>query len=106
MLLLARSQGAKIPDAIFARTGQALEAYRKPDGRFFYTNQADVDLNRSIPACTARAAVCEITLELLGGGSTDAIEAALGNFFKYLEFLDQLCLDTHVFSWRLGSTAT
>ena len=41
--------------------------------------------------------MCEITLELLGGGSTDAIEAALGNFFKYLEFLDQLCLDTHVF---------
>jgi hypothetical protein len=80
-LLWARARGEAIPDEVFARARQVLEAGRAPDGAFAYSGAAGGKPTRDKPAgSSARAAVCETTLTLLGGGSLRDVQAALDAF--------------------------
>jgi hypothetical protein len=82
-LLLARSQGEKVPDELLARARKALEGERTPEGGFRYSGAFTGGTIRPIdqvPGSSARSTVCEATLLLLGGGSTDAVRAALNAF--------------------------
>src|SRR5262249_41640101 len=72
-LLLARSQGEKVPDKIFARARDVLERARTEDGGFGYTSfQRNEDSTvpealanmSSVPGSVGRTAVCETTLVL------------------------------------------
>jgi hypothetical protein len=89
-LLLARSQGEKVPDSVFERARKVLEAARTKEGAFLYSGAArGTDHDDQPPASAARSAVCETTLVLLGGGSTDAIQAALDAFYKHWDELEK-----------------
>jgi hypothetical protein len=89
-LLLARSQSEKVPDAIFERARKALEAGRTKDGAFQYSGAASgTERDDKPPASAARSAVCETTLVLLGGGSTDAVQSALDAFYKHWDELEK-----------------
>jgi hypothetical protein len=83
-LLLARSQGEKVPDEVFDRARKVLEEGRTPDGAFAYSGTAKGATDGDKPAgSAARTAVCETTLVLLGGGSADAIQASLDAFHEH-----------------------
>jgi hypothetical protein len=89
-LLLARSQGEKVPDAVFERARKVLEAGRTKEGAFLYSGAArGNDRDDQPPASAARSAVCETTLVLLGGGSTDAVRSALDAFYKHWDELEK-----------------
>jgi hypothetical protein len=80
-LLLARSQGEKVPDAVLDRARKALEKSRAADGAFAYSGDAAGGKTRDgLPGSAARSPACEVTLLLLGGGAADAPRAALANF--------------------------
>jgi hypothetical protein len=80
-LLLARGQGEAVPDAVLDRARRALEKSRADDGAFAYSGPAAGGKTRDkLPGSAARAAACEVTLILLGGGSADAVRASLGSF--------------------------
>ena len=91
-LLLARSQGEKVPDVVFERARKVLEDCRGEDGAFAYSGAIkgrEKDNFNQLPGSAARSAVCETTLVLLGTGSTDAIQAALDAFFKHWDELEK-----------------
>src|SRR5262249_45485244 len=89
-LLVARSQGEKVPDALFERARKSLEAGRTKDGAFQYSGAArGTDRDDKPPASAARSAVWQTTLVLLGGGSTDAVQSALDAFFKHWDELEK-----------------
>jgi hypothetical protein len=80
-LLWARSQGEKVPDEIFERARKVLEAGRAPDGAFAYSGATGGQPTRDkLAGSSARSAVCETTLLLLGGGSQKDVQAALDAF--------------------------
>jgi hypothetical protein len=85
-LLLARSQGAEVPDEVFDRGRQALEKGRTPAGAFQYSGAAGQD---ALPGSIARSALCETTLTLLGGGSVDAVRQAVKAFHQHWEELEK-----------------
>jgi hypothetical protein len=88
-LLLARSQGEKVPDEVLDRAKKALETCRTNDGAFAYsgTGQRPSPINKPAGSC-ARSAVCETTLVLLGGGSVKDIRAALEAFHTHWDELE------------------
>jgi hypothetical protein len=91
-LLLARSQGEKVPDAVFERARKVLEEGRGEDGAFAYSGamKGNEKANANeLPGSAARSAVCETTLVLLNAGSTDAIQAALDAFYKHWDELEK-----------------
>src|SRR5262249_2024868 len=89
-LLLARSQGEDVPDAVLERARKVLEGSRIPSGAFVYSGSAKVHENDDIlPGSVARDAVCETTLFLLGGGSTEAVQESLDAFHKYWDELEK-----------------
>jgi hypothetical protein len=80
-LLLARGQGENVPAEVLDRAREALEKSRATDGAFAYSGPAANGKTRDkVPGSAARAAACEVTLVLLGGGSNDAIRASLDIF--------------------------
>lgn len=80
-MLLARSQGEKVPDDVLKRARKVLEEARATDGAFAYSGPAvDGKTRDKVPGSAARAAGCEVTLTLLGGGSADAVRASIDIF--------------------------
>jgi hypothetical protein len=89
-LLLARSQGEKVPDAVFERARKVLEDGRGEDGAFAYSGaMKGREKANELPGSAARSAVCETTLVLLNGGSTDAVRATLDAFYKHWDELEK-----------------
>jgi hypothetical protein len=88
-LLFARSQGEKVPDAVLARARKVLEASRTETGAFVYSGTTGDGRADELPGSCARSAVCETTLVLLGGGSTDAVRGALAAFHKHWDELEK-----------------
>ncbi len=92
-LLWARAQGFKVPDEIFDRTRKALEASRADTGAFLYSGvfkEGESRLTRDqLAGSSARSAVCETTLRLLGGGSPEAVQAAVDAFHKHWDELEK-----------------
>jgi hypothetical protein len=87
-LLLARGQKERVPDEVLERARKALEKSRATDGAFAYSGPAvDGKTRDKVPGAAARAAACEVTLILLGGGSEDAVRASLGYFHDNWEEL-------------------
>src|SRR5262249_41580482 len=86
-LLLARSQGEKVPDAVFERSRRVLEAARRGNGSFSYVVLGRG--GRPLHGSAVRAPVCETTLMLLGGGSLQAVQSAVENFFEYWQELEK-----------------
>ena len=80
-LLLARSQGEKVPEEVLSRARKVLEASRSSVGAFAYSGTGSRGRpGDQVPGSAARSAVCEVTLMLLGGGSLDAVRAAIDIF--------------------------
>jgi hypothetical protein len=89
-LLLARSQGEKVPDAVLDRARKVLEASRTEEGAFAYSGPArDGRASDQPPGSAARSAVCDTTLVLLGSGSIDAVRASLEAFYKHWDELEK-----------------
>jgi hypothetical protein len=88
-LLLARSQGEKVPDEVLNRARKVLEESRTSEGGFQYsgilTNGRPGD---KLPGSIARSPVCETTLILLGGGSLEAVQASLDAFHTHWDELE------------------
>ena len=84
-LLLARSQGEKVPDEIFERARKALEESRGENGAYVYKDVAKEQngWDRNLPDSAGRSVLCESTLVLLGGSSTEALQFALDNFHRH-----------------------
>src|SRR5262249_30282115 len=82
-LLLARSWGEKVPDDVLDRARHVLEEAKTKDGAFVYSGDKSNKSPSGKPAgACGRTPVCETTLTLLGGGSTDGVRAALDSFHK------------------------
>src|SRR5262249_10255128 len=89
-LLLARAQGEDVPDDLLDRARKVLEASRTATGAFVYAGSAKGKENDDLlPGSAARSAVCETTLVLLGGGSTEAVQASIDAFHKYWDELEK-----------------
>jgi hypothetical protein len=91
-LLLAKSQGEKVPDSVLERARKVLEEGRGEDGAFAYSGAmkgSEKANANQLPGSAARSAACETTLVLLGGGSTEAILAALDAFYKHWDELEK-----------------
>jgi hypothetical protein len=88
-LLWARGQDEKVPDAVFERSRKVLEAARTTEGAFAYSGGAAREPGPiDKPAgSSARSAVCETTLLLLGGGSTERVRSALDAFHTHWDEL-------------------
>ncbi|MEO6709740.1 MAG: prenyltransferase/squalene oxidase repeat-containing protein [Planctomycetota bacterium] len=95
-LLLARSQGEKVPDELFERARKVLLSGRHGDGAFAYSGEAEepvgVGMSRNVFASLAgssgRSAACEGTLFLLGGSSLDKVRQSALNFFEHWDDLE------------------
>lgn len=80
-LLWARAQGEAVPDAVLQRALTVLDAGRAPDGAFAYSGATNGKATRDkLAGSSARAAVCETTRTLLGGGSVKEVQAAVAAF--------------------------
>jgi hypothetical protein len=92
-LLLAKSQGEKVPDDVLDRSRIVLLKSRTEDGAFLYSGVAregaPANVRAKLPGSIARSAVCETTLVLLGAGSTDAIRASINAFHAHWEELEK-----------------
>lgn len=87
-LLLALSQGEKVPDEVIDRARKALEKSRATDGAFAYSGPAvDGKTRDKVPGSSARSAGCAVTLTLLGGSSPEAIRAAIDFFHDHWDEL-------------------
>jgi hypothetical protein len=92
-LLLARSQGEAVPEAVFDRSRETLEGGRLTSGTFMYSGTAPADKRKDdggqLPGSIARSPICETTLVLLGTGSEAAIRASLDAFHKHWNELEK-----------------
>jgi hypothetical protein len=91
-LLLAKSQGEKVPDELLARAKDVLLKSRMEDGAFLYsgvTRGGRPNPRAQMPGAIARSPICESTLILCGAGSTDAIRASLEAFHTHWEELER-----------------
>lgn len=94
-LLLARSQGANVPDPLFERARKVLETSRTEEGSFLYSGTLEKNETAAkspinlLPGSIARSAVCETTLVLLGGGSVEAVRGSVVAFHKHWEELEK-----------------
>ena len=92
-LLLARGQGFEVSRDILDRAKRVLEEARADDGAFLYSGQFKSgharETSDQLAGSCARAAACESTLRLLGGGSTDALQAALNAFHAHWAELEK-----------------
>lgn len=94
-LLLARSQGVKVPDELLERARKVLETCRTEEGSFLYSGtlinneRAAKSPINLLPGSIARSAVCETTLMLLGSGSVEAVRASIVAFHKHWEELEK-----------------
>lgn len=115
-LLLAKSQGEAVPEAVFAKARRALIRSRYENGAFAYSGFAPAPepaaatrpagaapaTTSSAPASRAsgramlaiegsiaRSAICETTLALLGAERSGEIERALDAFYAHWDWLEK-----------------
>ncbi len=93
-LLLARTQGEKVPNDLLARCREVLKKSRLESGAFFYsgttTSTRRNDRRRAkVPGSIARSPLCESTLLLLGSGSHEAILNSLNYFHRHWSELEK-----------------
>jgi hypothetical protein len=89
-MLLALSQGEKVPAEIFERARKVLEDARYDTGGFAYSGPAKgPDKGKVLPGSVARSAVCETTLVLLGAGDVQRIQKAIDAFHTHWEELEK-----------------
>ena len=91
-LLLARSQGEKVPAEVFERSRKILLGSRVDTGAFTYSGRSagQAESPRAkMPGSIGRSPLCETTLTLLGGGSNRAIQAALDAFHLHWDELEK-----------------
>ncbi|MBI4566351.1 MAG: hypothetical protein HY716_16830 [Planctomycetes bacterium] len=90
-LLFALSQGEKIPEGLLDRCRKVLEEARTKNGAFVYEGTANkpVSAGGGLPGSAGRSVLCETTLILLGGGSPEALQFALDNFYKHWRELEK-----------------
>lgn len=94
-LLLARSQGEEVPDALFERARDTLARARHGDGAFVYSGGSvepgglgmSGSRTASLAGSAGRSAACESTLWLLGAASLDRVRQGALNFFEHWEDL-------------------
>jgi hypothetical protein len=92
-LLLARSQGEKVPQEVFDRAKEVLLKSRTEEGAFLYSGIRGEDsrpnARAQLPGSIARSAICESTLLLLGAGSTDAVRGSVSAFHAHWDELEK-----------------
>jgi hypothetical protein len=91
-LLLAKTVGANVPDEVLTRTRDVLVRTRLETGAFSYSDvvSAEGKANMAaVPGSIARSPMCEGTLRMLGGGSTDAIGKSIDDFFTHWDELEK-----------------
>jgi hypothetical protein len=83
-LLFAKGQGFEVSKDLLDRARKSLEAARADDGAFLYSGKFKEGQARKtsdeLAGAAARAAGCEATLRLLGGGSTENLQGAVNAF--------------------------
>ena len=105
-LLLAHSQGEKVPPEVFQRARKALETGRYDTGSFAYSGAAKQPAGaiNKLAGSSARSAACETTLMLLGGGKIEEIKKSIDAFFTHwgeLELRRQMP-GTHVGEYKIA----
>jgi len=92
-LLFARGQGFEVSAEILDRAKKSLERARSDSGAFLYGGQFKDGETRytsdQLAGSCARSTACETTLRLLGGGSVDAVRAALNAFHAHWDELEK-----------------
>src|SRR6185503_2641315 len=92
-LLFARGQGFEVSAEILDRAKKSLEKARSDSGAFLYGGQFKEGETRytsdQLAGSCARSTACESTLRLLGGGSVDAVRAALNAFHAHWDELEK-----------------
>jgi hypothetical protein len=109
-LLLAHSQGEKVPAEVLQRARKVLETCRTQEGSFLYSGTLEKNEKAAkspinlLPGSIARSAVCETTLMLLGAGSVDAVKASIVAFHKHWDELEKRRKKpgTHIGDYRIA----
>ncbi len=87
-LLLAKQNGADVPDSVFEKAKKVLIASRTEEGAFQYSGTVGRRA-ASLPGSIARSAVCELTLILLGDGNLDHLRASITAFYEHWDELEK-----------------
>ena len=82
-LLWSRGTDQKVPAEVFQRAIDALNRSRNSSGAFTYSGNERESRPTQLPGSIARAAGCELVLELLGANRDKQIQAALDAFHKH-----------------------
>ena len=92
-LLFARGQGFEVSREILDRAKKTLESARSDSGAFLYSGRFKEGETRytsdQLAGSCARSTACESTLRMLGGGSVDAVRAALNAFHAHWDELEK-----------------
>ena len=92
-LLWAKAQGETVPDDVLDRARDVLLASRTSGGGFTYshvlTSGVAPNSRARVPGSIGRAPLCELTLVLLGAGSSDAVAVALNAFHEHWNELEK-----------------
>jgi tetratricopeptide (TPR) repeat protein len=82
-LMLAKKAGAKVPDKMIKLAGEALKDSRSANGTFGY----DSGRGGNAPAkdSSARSALCESALLLVGESGREAVAKALEDYWKFYD---------------------
>lgn len=91
-LLAAKGQGFEVPAELLARARRSLELAKAKTGAFLYSGLFKEGeaayTSDQLQGSIARAAACETTLRLLGGGSVEGIQSALNAFHDHWQALE------------------
>src|SRR5438552_2572070 len=107
-LRFARGQGFEGPLEILERARKCLELGRAKTGAFLYSGlfkEGEPGVTGDqLQGSIARAAICETTILLLGGGSVESIKGALGAFHEHWQALEdrRKKTGTHVGPYKIA----
>ena len=92
-LLWAASRGADVPNEVLDRARRALLESRLPSGAFHYSGTKQTvragSRRAALPGSIARSAVCQSTLLMLGGGSSEAVRQSIDAFHTHWDELEK-----------------
>ena len=88
-LLWARQLGQDVPTEVLQRTSDALFRSRNSQAAFAYSGDDRKRRPEKLPGSIARAANCELTLQLLGHPRQNAIQYALSAFHEHWDELEK-----------------
>lgn len=95
-----KAEGVQVPEDLYSRAVSILKQLKQEDGVWMYRTGAP----QKVEGSQGRASLCELALVMAGQGSTNAIQLAIENFFKYRHILEAVKgkMGTHIGS---GGTA-